>query len=245
MFVVNFDALAQASNFQIERTQVVFLCWMQDLNQGLWNQISGRLNARWQTDWAIEDLTIKLELNSPSLWSASIQPTQPHCHLAFAPGSGDIHACCCQFRCSGTGKQFSNRKETSCLSLLNAGFEPKAPRPSADTILTEKLDIFSFQVLLVSVIPWQVYNPGPCITNVIATCRKNFSQWERSFLWKLRCHWLKFLPRVAKNVSNTGPCDFHQNLQPFECQSWLVIILTDLTLTNLGSLNNDLILISP
>ena len=44
----------------------------------------------------------------------------------------------------------------------------------------------------------------PCITNVIATCRKNFSQWERSFLWKLRCHWLKFLRRVAKNVSNTG-----------------------------------------
>ena len=95
MFVVNFDALAQASNFQIERTQVVFLCWMQDLNQGLWNQISSRLNARWQTDWAIEDQTIKLELNSPSLWSASIQPIQPHCHLAFAPGSGDIHACCC------------------------------------------------------------------------------------------------------------------------------------------------------
>ena len=25
--------------------------WMQDLNQGLWNQISSRLNARWQTDW--------------------------------------------------------------------------------------------------------------------------------------------------------------------------------------------------
>ena len=39
---------------------------------------------------------------------------------------------------------------------------------------------------------------GPCITNVIATRRKNFSQWESSFLWKLRCHWLKFLRRVAK-----------------------------------------------
>ena len=48
-------------------------------------------------------------------------------------------------------------------------------------------------------------NTGPCITNVIATCRKNFSQWERSFLWKLRCHWLEFLRRVAKTVSNTGP----------------------------------------
>ena len=29
--VVNFDALAQASDIQIERRQIVFLCWMQDL----------------------------------------------------------------------------------------------------------------------------------------------------------------------------------------------------------------------
>ena len=54
--VVNFDALAQASDFLIERRQVVLLCWMQDSNpEGLWNPISSRLNARWQTDWAIED----------------------------------------------------------------------------------------------------------------------------------------------------------------------------------------------
>ena len=33
-FVVNFDALAQASDIQIERRQVVFLCWMQDLHPG-------------------------------------------------------------------------------------------------------------------------------------------------------------------------------------------------------------------
>ena len=32
--VVNFDALAQACDIQIERRQVVFLCWMQDLNPG-------------------------------------------------------------------------------------------------------------------------------------------------------------------------------------------------------------------
>ena len=48
-------------------------------------------------------------------------------------------------------------------------------------------------------------SPGPCITNVIATCRKNFSQWESSFLWKLRCHWLKFLRRVAKTLVIQGP----------------------------------------
>ena len=33
-FVVNFDALAKASDIQIERRQVVFLCWMQDLHPG-------------------------------------------------------------------------------------------------------------------------------------------------------------------------------------------------------------------
>ena len=38
--VVNFDSLAQASDFQIERRQVVFLCWMQDLNQGILNRMS-------------------------------------------------------------------------------------------------------------------------------------------------------------------------------------------------------------
>ena len=71
--VVNFDALAQASEFRIERRQVVFLYWMQDSNlEGLWNPIFSRLNACWQTDWAIEDEPKKIILDSPSLWSASI-----------------------------------------------------------------------------------------------------------------------------------------------------------------------------
>ena len=51
----------------------------------------------------------------------------------------------------------------------------------------------------------KIHVTGPCITNVFATCRKNFSQWERSFLWKLRCHWLKFLRRVAKTLVIQGP----------------------------------------
>ena len=63
--------------------------------RGLRHQIGSRLNARWQTDWAIEDQAKNLELDSPSLWSASIQPTWPHCQLTFAPGCGDIHICCC------------------------------------------------------------------------------------------------------------------------------------------------------
>ena len=51
--------------------------------RGLRHQIASRLNARWQTDWAIEDQAKNLELDSPSLWSASIQPTWPHCQLTF------------------------------------------------------------------------------------------------------------------------------------------------------------------
>ena len=42
-----------------------------------------------------------------------------------------------------------------------------------------------------------ICSAGPCITNVFATCRKNFSQWHRSFQRKLRSHWLKFLRHVA------------------------------------------------
>ena len=102
--------------------------------------IASRLNARWQTDWAIEDQAKKLELDSPSLWSASIQATWPHCQLTFAPGSGDIHICCCQLWCFGTGKRYSNRKETSCLPLLNAGFESGVPdtKSPADWMLVDK-----------------------------------------------------------------------------------------------------------
>ena len=61
LFVVfNFDALTQANDMRIEMRQVVLLCWMQDSNpEGLWSRISSRLNARWQTDWAIQHQAIE------------------------------------------------------------------------------------------------------------------------------------------------------------------------------------------
>ena len=55
------------------------------------------------------------------------------------------------------------------------------------------------------IVKWKHCPRCSCIINVIATCRKNFSQWESSFLWKLRCHWLKFLRRVAKTLVIQGP----------------------------------------
>ena len=34
---------------------------------------------------------------------------------------------------------------------------------------------------------------GPCITTAVWCSCKNFSQWQCSFRWKLRSHWLKLL----------------------------------------------------
>ena len=60
MFVVYFDGPAQASDFRIERKQVVFLCWMQNSKESLWHQIASRLNAHSQTELS----RIKQKLNS-------------------------------------------------------------------------------------------------------------------------------------------------------------------------------------
>ena len=96
IFVVfNFDALAQASDIQIKRRQVVFLCWMQDLNPGSQTPNRQQTECSLTNRQSYRGSSLKLELDSPSLWSASIQPTWPHCQLTFAPGSGDIHICCC------------------------------------------------------------------------------------------------------------------------------------------------------
>ena len=93
--VVNFDVLAQASDFRIERRQVVFL-WMQDSNpEGSLEPNLQQTECPLTNRLSYRGSNLKLELGSPSLWSASIQPTRPHCRLAFAPGSGDIHVCCC------------------------------------------------------------------------------------------------------------------------------------------------------
>ena len=54
--------------------------------------------------------------------------------------------------------------------------------------------------------------PGPCITNVFATRRKNFSQWHRSFQRKLRSHWLKVLRHVAITLVIQGPGSTAQNM---------------------------------
>ena len=87
--VVNFDALAQASDIRIERRQVVFLCWMQDSNpEGLRHLFASRLNACWQTDWAVEDQAKNLNSTARPYDHQAFSPPDPtaiwHLHLALA-----------------------------------------------------------------------------------------------------------------------------------------------------------------
>ena len=75
----------------------------------------------------------------------SIQPTWLHCRLAFAPGSGVIHVVVVNFDALAQAlcKRYSNLKETSCIPLLKAGFQPrslKAPNPQpTECPLTNRL----------------------------------------------------------------------------------------------------------
>ena len=123
MFVVNYDALAQSCDFRIERKKVVFHCWMQDSNPGSLDPNHQQTVFPLTNRLSYRGSSLKRELNSPSILSITIQPIRPHSQLAFSPRSSDIHSC--SFRYSGTGKRYSNRKETSYLPLLNAGFEPR------------------------------------------------------------------------------------------------------------------------
>ena len=95
-----------------------------------------------------------------------------------------IHTCC-YFRCSGTGKRYSNRKETSCVPLLNAGFEPGVPdtKSPADWMLADKptelsriklkIELDSPSLWWASIQPtWPhcqlTFAPGCCISSALA-----------------------------------------------------------------------------
>ena len=56
---------------------------------------------------------------------------------------------------------------------------------------------------------------GPCLTTAIWRCCKNSSQWHRSFHWKLRSHWLKFLRQRRVAVVIQGP-GYHGELHQLQ-----------------------------
>ena len=138
--VVNFDALSQASDIQIEGRQVVFLCWMQDLNPGPRHQICSRLNAHWQTDWAIENQAKNLNSTARPYDQRAFSPLGPTVswlsHLALAmyifvvvnfdalAQASDIQierrqvVFLCWMQDLNPGPQKPNRQQTEC-SLTN------------------------------------------------------------------------------------------------------------------------------
>ena len=64
-----------------------------------------------------------------------------------------------------------------------------------------------------------IFAAGLCLTTATWRCRKNFSQWELSFLWKLRCHWLKGLRQRQIAVVRQGP---EHNIRDRCRASWIV-----------------------
>ena len=142
--VVDFDALVQASTFQIERRQVVF-CWKQD------SKLVGLETPNHQesvcplTNWlSYQGSSSKTwtQFNSPSLWWVNIQHNWLHCQLAFAPGSG-VYMFIVKLDALALERDFLNRKETSRLPLLKAGFE--ARRSAADWMPTHHDDVIKWK----------------------------------------------------------------------------------------------------
>ena len=86
----------------------------------------------------------------------------------------------------------------------------------------KQLNLYWPPFKVISVLVYWYRGPGPCITNVFGTCRKNFSQWHRRFQRKLRSHWLKFLRHVAITLVIQGPgSNQHpQNLYLSHTQDW-------------------------
>ena len=138
--VVNFDALAQASDIQIKRRQVVFLCWMQDLNPGSQTPNRQQTECSLKTDWAIEDQVKNLNSTARPYDQRAFSPLDPTVswlsHLALAiymffvvnfdalAQASDIQierrqvVFLCWMQDLNPGSQTPNRQQTEC-SLKN------------------------------------------------------------------------------------------------------------------------------
>ena len=132
--VVNFDALAQASDIQIERRQVVFLCWMQDLNPGSQTP-NGQETECSLTNWLsyrVFSLIIRLVSEHSICWwfgvwdpgfKSCIQLRNTTCFDALAQASNiQIQwrqvVFLCWMQDVNPGSQTPNRQQTEC-SLTN------------------------------------------------------------------------------------------------------------------------------
>ena len=112
MFVaVNFDALAHASDFRIERRQVVSFAECRIRSWEVWDTKS-------PADWMPTRKPIELSMIRRKTWTqqpipirwVNIQPTWLNCRLAFTTGMA-------------LAGHVLNWKEASCLPLLRPRFE--------------------------------------------------------------------------------------------------------------------------
>ena len=91
---INFYALAQVNDFRIERTKVIFFCWLPDSNPESQTP-NRRLNSRWQTDWAIEDQAKSMNSTSRPYDQRPFSPLDPllviYMHIVFKVSSHGRH----------------------------------------------------------------------------------------------------------------------------------------------------------
>ena len=76
--------------------------------------------------------------NWQPVWNAQVSISTPVCvNFELHPGAGDIHICWFNFDALAQGNAYkptnSNRNETSCHPLLNAGFEPRVSDTKSST----------------------------------------------------------------------------------------------------------------
>ena len=83
---VDFDAPATGKWYQIERRRIVFLCWMHDSNPRSLEPNLLQTKCPMKNQLSYRGSNKNFEINSSSLWSASIQPTRPHYRYGFTPG---------------------------------------------------------------------------------------------------------------------------------------------------------------
>ena len=100
------------------------------LTKGLRHQIASRLNACWQTDWAINDKAKNIDTSDCPYDQRAFSPFDPTAGWAPHWVLVIYMFVVANFNALAQASYFRNQKQTNWLPQLNAGFEPRV----SDTI---------------------------------------------------------------------------------------------------------------